>query len=99
MKYGYRFMDWGLFDIDEIYEVSEMQEDYHYKDALANCTFSKERYAWVKCNKPIFLRARAENGKLKFTEEFEGPFPKEHIFDTKEEAEKYGRENSSCNFF
>jgi len=99
MKYGYRFADWSLYDIDEISDVKEMESDYVYQDALSRCNFSKEDYYWVKCSRPIFMRAKVVNGKLVFDKEYEGPYRKEYIFDTYEEADAYGRENSGLRLY
>lgn len=99
MKYGYCFDDWSLYHIDELEEVKEMTEDYMYRDALSRCNFKKEDYYWVKSSKPIFIRARIEDGKIKFTEEYEGPYRKTYVFDTREEAEEYGKHNSSLNWY
>jgi len=100
MKYGYRFMDWGLFEIDELEEVEDLTEDKIIKDCFGTHTFEKDKWCQVKCTKPIFLVNNRYNGKY-FThdESCEGLYYKEHIFNTREEAENYGRENSSLNFY
>ena len=99
MKYGYRFMDWGLFEIDELIEVTDMQEDYVHVDAFGQRQFSKEEYFWVRCSKPIFLEAHKAGKGFSYTEKYEGPYLKEDVFDTREEAERYGRKNSSLNWY
>lgn len=100
MKYGYRFMDWGLYEIDELEEVKELTEDYVTRDCFGEHVFDKDKWCIVKCTKPIFLTNVKYTGKY-FTHEesCEGTYYKEHIFDTEEEARAYGREHSSLNFY
>lgn len=98
MKYGYRFQDWGLYEIDELEEVTELTEDLITKDCFGTHTFKKEEWCWVKCTKPIFLQATYDGKHINHTEHYEGPYYKKNIFNTYEEAQQYGRENSSLNF-
>ena len=99
MKYGYRFMDWGLFDIDELEEVTESEEDYITKDCFGEHTFKKDEWVWAKACKPIFLVPYYDGHYYRHNEVYEGPYYKKHIFDTKEEAQAYGREHSRCFLF
>lgn len=96
MKYGYHFHDWGLWDIEELIEVSEMQEDYVTKDCFGTHVFKKEEWAWVKATKPIFLIPSWNGEGYHFEDKYEGPYYKKDIFDTKEEAEEYAKKHSSC---
>jgi len=98
MKYGYHFYDWGLWEIDELLEVEELKEDYITKDAFGTHKFKKEDWCLVKASKPIFILPQYKDGNFVYTEVNEGPYYKKNIFDTKEEAEDYGRKHSSCNF-
>ena len=98
-KYGYCFDDWGLYHIDELLEVHEMEENYLHKDAWTCHTFSKEDYYWVKSSRPIFFKAVLKDKKIVFLEECEGPYRKEYVFNTYEEADKYGRENSGLRLY
>ncbi len=86
MKYGYHFMDWGLFDIDEIEEIFELTEDLIIKDSFGTHIFNKENWVLVKTVKDIFIGNHSQKNI--------GPYYKEYIFDTYEEAEAYGNEHS-----
>jgi len=92
-------MDWGLFNIDELEEVTELTEDYITKDCFGEHVFKKEDWVMVKATKNIFLKPYWDGKYIQHTETNIGPYYKKHIFDTKEKAEAYGREHSSCNFF
>ena len=96
MKYGYRFSDWGLFAIDQLEEVHELEEDLIVKDCFGTHTFEKDKWCWVKCTEPIFLHPTYDGKYIGHTKHHEGPYYKEYIFDTYEEAEAYGIENSAC---
>ena len=97
MKYGYHFYDWGLWDIDELLEVKELEEDYITRDCFGEHTFSKDDWVIAKVNDPeAFIHAKYINGKFEYTYSDTGPYYKKNIFDTKEEAEAYARTHSSC---
>lgn len=84
MKYGYQFCDWGLFTIAEIVEVKELEEDY----ILSGHIFKKEDYCIVRYSDKKY-NYYVGGGDIDL-------FRKEYIFDTREEAEQYGREHSNC---
>ena len=99
MKYGYHFSDWGLFETVPIIEVTELEKDYETTDAFGIHKFPKKDYVWVKTAEPYFLIPRkTANGRYIWDKVYEGVFLKKYIFDTREEAEEYGRENSNCSF-
>lgn len=93
MKYGYIFHDWGLFEVVELHEVKELDKDYHIQDQFGNHVFTKDKWVVVKTYRDAFIGPVVKrDDDLGYW----GLFYKEHIFDTEEEAKKYGRENSNC---
>ena len=100
MKYGYEFSEWGLFSTIPIVEVKELDQDYETVDAFGSHKFPKEDFVLVKTAEPYFLIPRkTPTGRYIYDKVCEGPFWKKHIFDTKEEAEQYGVENSGCGLY
>ena len=96
MKYGYRFLDWGLYEIDELEEVKELTEDYYTYDCFGKHTFNKEEWVWAKAVEDIFLIPRLVDKHFEFDKVNVGPYFKKDIFDTREEAEAYAIEHSAC---
>lgn len=99
MKYGYHFMDWNLWEVDELLEVTEMTKDYVHKDCFGEHVFKKEEWAWVKCKSAIFAHSTYDGKHIHTTWGYEGPYYKKNIFDTKEAADEYGHYHSGCSFF
>jgi len=96
MKYGYEFHDWNLWSIYEFTDVKDLKEDYVKTDCFGSHTFKKEDWCWVKATKDIFLLPEYTEDGLRHKMTNEGLFLKSHVFDTKEEADEYGKTHSSC---
>ena len=96
MKYGVYIADWNLYEIEELIEVKELEEDYITTDAFGKHVFSKEEFCWVIAKDSIFIVPKYIDGKYSYTNVNEGTYYKKAIFDTKAEAESYGRTNSQC---
>lgn len=99
IKYGYVFHDWGLFDIIEILSVEELDNDTPFETKFTKMVFKKSEWALIRTvgnmPYPIVNKSILSNGaELKI-----GFFPKHHIFDSREEAEKYGMEDGRLTFF
>lgn len=95
MKYGYIFHDWGLYDIVGFESVEDLTEDLNVKDPFGTHTFKKEDYCLVTMTPEVaksfpYRYKVLENGNIMSI------FYKKHIFNSKEEAEEYGKKNSSC---
>ena len=99
MKYGYKFMDWGLWEIEELLEVKELEEDLITRDCFGEHIFTKDQWVWAKSKDPIFCESTYDGKHIHTTMVCEGPYLKSCIFDTKEAAEEYAREHSHCFFF
>ncbi len=99
MKYGYHFMDWGLFDIEEIQNIKELKEDLVIKDAFGEHVYNKEDWVLVTATKEIFFHPYYDGEKMVMHRSCVGPYLKDYIFDTEEEARAYGEKHSSCTFF
>ena len=99
MKYGVRIDDWNLYEIEELLEVREFTEDYSYTDAFGKHVFKKEDFCWAVAKDNIFITAKWDGKYYQYDHTNEGPYYKKAIFDTREEAENYGREHSRCMMF
>ena len=98
MKYGYSFHDWSIYEIDELEEVQELQQDLTIHDCFGDHVFEKDKWCWVRCTKAIFLHPTYDGKHFHHTENFEGPYYKEHIFDTRGEAIEYARAHCDLHF-
>lgn len=96
MKYGYHFMDWGLYEIEELLEVQELTRDLVITDCFGTHIYPKDEWVWVKATDSIFVDFDKE-GEPIYTDE--GPYYRQHIFDSKAAAEEYAHRNSDLNFF
>lgn len=90
MKYGYYFYDWNLFDVIELHEVKDLERDLELRGFI----FSKDEWVVAKTYtsviSPFPVLKRAEDlGYWVLV-------PREHVFDSREEATKFGKEDSSC---
>lgn len=92
MKYGYRFSDWGIFFIDEILETQTLDHDILW--ASGEVRYKADEWCYVRTVEPIFIVPKLVNGKYKYEHSNVGVYFKKHIFETREQAENYGKENS-----
>ena len=92
MKYGYHFYDWNLFDVVELHEVRDLDQDIEARGHL----FTKDEWVIAK----VYTNVISPFPTLKRDEDlgYWVLVPRKHVFDSREAAEAFGKEDSACIF-